>query len=124
MRIRKFNETYSLDNSSIEECFIDFIDLGATVETGEDYGDGRSYFEVVIPFPNVTDEIPYYGKNIDERLSVAEDLVEFYNNVKVCIERVNAKFDNITVNDRVERGRYQDSYFDESLFILILPNFK
>lgn len=122
MRIRKFNEAYNLDNNSIEECFIDFIDSGAEVETGEDYGDGRSYFEVIIPFPNVSNETPYYGENIDERLSVAEDLVEFYNNVKVCIERVNSKFENITITDRVERGRYQDEYFDESLFILILPN--
>ncbi len=122
MKIRKFNEAYNLDNNSIEECFIDFIDSGAEVETGEDYGDGRSYFEVIIPFPNVYNETPYYGKNIDERLSVAEDLVEFYNNVKVCIERVNSKFENITITDRVGRGRYEDSYFDESLFILILPN--
>ena len=122
MKIRKFNEAYNLDNNSIEECFIDFIDSGAEVEIGEDYGDGRSYFELIIPFPNVYNETPYYGENIDERLSVAEDLVEFYNNVKVCIERVNSKFENITITDRVERGRYEDSYFDESLFILILPN--
>ena len=122
MKIRKFNEAYNLDKNSIEECFIDFIDSGAEVEIGEDYGDGRSYFELIIPFPNVYNETPYYGENIDERLSVAEDLVEFYNNVKVCIERVNSKFENITITDRVERGRYEDSYFDESLFILILPN--
>lgn len=134
MRIRKFNESISnnLDTDYIEECFIDFIDSGAEVEKGDNYGDGRSYFELVIPFPDL-DKVKLYKSgvtNIDDRLSLSENLVEFYNNVKICTEMVKSKYDHIDVRYTTEKGRFVNTfgndqtfeeYYDESLFVLFLP---
>ena len=45
-----FNENKKdFDIQYFNECFIEFIDSGSESEIGDDFGDGRKYYEITIP---------------------------------------------------------------------------
>lgn len=97
--LRKYNENKSpLDNDFIDECFIDFIDDGAEVEYG-DADDGDYIYNISIMLPNAKYINGIFsfkiGNTIKDRVNYAKELLDFYENIDYCLNRVISRFPNI-----------------------------
>ena len=96
--LRKYNENKSpLDNDFIDECFIDFIDDGAEVEYADD-GDFDFYnISIMLPNAKYINGIFSFkiGNTIKDRVNYAKELLDFYENIDYCLNRVISRFPNI-----------------------------
>lgn len=97
--LRKYNENKStLDNDFIDECFIDFIDDGAEVEY-DDADDGDYIYNISIVLPNVKYTNSVFsleiGNTIKDRINYANELLDFYENIDYCLNRVISRFPTI-----------------------------
>ncbi len=105
--LRKYNENNNLnglDKEYLDECFIDFIDNGAFVESDEDEN-GR-YYEIFINLPGVKNNDGNFefeiGNTLKDRLEYSRNLTEFYEDIENCIERVKNKYKNIVYDFEIE----------------------
>lgn len=113
--LRKYNENKEeFDIVYFNECFIDFIDDGAISEIGNDYGDGRKYYEITINLPGSEYKDGSWSfkreSTLSGNLKYAEDLVEFYKEIDSCIEKAKIKYSNIEIDFNIEKeGNTTDS---------------
>lgn len=117
--LRKYNENKEeFDIVYFNECFIDFIDDGAISEIGNDYGDGRKYYEITIILPGSEYKDGSWSfkreSTLSGNLKCAEELVEFYKEIENCIEKVKIKYSNIEIDFKIEKE--DNDAFKEGLF--------
>jgi hypothetical protein len=118
--LKKYNENKQEDFNIeyFNDCFIEFIDSGSWSEIGDDYGDGRTYYEIIINLPGVhhKDGIWSFKKEntLSGNLKYAEELVEFYKEIENCIEKVKIKYPNIEIDFNIEKE--DNDAFKEGLF--------
>jgi hypothetical protein len=106
--LRKFNESSNseVDHEYIKNCFIEFIDNGAHVQTedeefdeyqeirlvniyGEEFEGLLSYIKIDIDGPELEDT------TIESYVSQSKELVEFYLDIENSINKVRLKYPDI-----------------------------
>ncbi len=117
--LRKYNEDKEeFEIEYFNECFIDFIDDGAISEIGNDYGDGRKYYEITINLPGSEYKDGSWSfkreSTLSGNLKYAEELVEFYKDIDTCIDKVKIKYPNIEIDFSIEKE--DNDAFKEGLF--------
>jgi hypothetical protein len=106
--LRKYNESKEEFNTKyFNDCFIEFIDSGSWSEIGDDYGDGRKYYEISMNLPGVQYKNGQWILNKEDtllgNLKYAEELLEFYKEIENCIEKVKIKYPNIEIEFNIEK---------------------
>jgi hypothetical protein len=117
--LKKYNENKKdFDIQYFNECFIEFIDSGSESEIGDDFGDGRKYYEITINLPGAQYKNGSWSfkreSTLSGNLKYAEELVEFYKEIENCIEKVKIKYPNIEIDFNIEKE--DNDAFKEGLF--------
>jgi hypothetical protein len=122
--LRKFNESTNseLDHEYIKNCFIEFIDKAAYVETefDNDYEDGdgiiniygeeidvKSFIKMIIEGPKLKDV------TIESYVSQSKELVEFYLDIENSINKVRLKYPEIKYefNTNIDDNQYEVIFY-------------
>lgn len=97
--LRKYNENvnqeFEFDEEYIKECFIEFYD-DAKYDMCEEYDTNSEYigYELGINCPDLEILEEY---SMDEFIRTSEELVDFYKEIEVCIEKVKIKYPDVNV---------------------------
>lgn len=98
--LRKYNENinkeFEFDEEYIKECFIEFFDDPDKYDVYEERDITNEYIEhgLGIDCPDLEIETNY---NVDDFIKTSEDLVDFYKEIEVCIEKVKIKYPDVDV---------------------------
>lgn len=122
--LRKFNEgtNSELDHEYIKNCFIEFIDKSAYVETefDNDYEDGdgiiniygeeidvKSFIKMIIEGPKLK------GVTIESYVLQSKELVEFYLDIENSINKVRLKYPDIDYefNVNIDDNQYEVIFY-------------
>ena len=108
--LRKYNEDvnqkFEFDEEYIKECFIEFFDDPDKYDVYEEADSNPGYNGYIehglgINCPDLEIETNH---NVDDFIRISEELVDFYKEIGVCIEKVKIKYPDVDVI------LYQDNY--------------
>jgi hypothetical protein len=90
------NQNFEFDEEYIRECFIEFFDDPDLYDVYEEADITNQYIEhgLSINYPDL-EIIEEYG--IEEFIKKSEQLVDFYKEIDVCIEKVKIKYPDVKV---------------------------
>lgn len=90
------NQEFEFDEEYIKECFIEFFDDNEKYDVCEEADNTYDYIEhsLGINCPDL-EIIEEYG--IDNFIKTSEELVDFYKEIEVCIEKVKIKYHDVDV---------------------------
>jgi hypothetical protein len=96
--LKKYNEnkSFEFDERYIKECFIEFFDNAEKYDVYEEVDTTNEYIEygLGIDCPDLEIEINH---NVDDFIKISEELVDFYKEIGVCIEKVKIKYTDVDV---------------------------
>ena len=98
--LRKYNEDVSkefeFDEEYIRECFIEFFDDPDKYDVYEEADERIEYiyYGLSINCPDLEIETNH---NVDDFIKISEELVDFYKEIEVCIEKVKIKYPDVDV---------------------------
>jgi hypothetical protein len=98
--LRKYNEdvnqNFEFDEEYIKECFIEFFDDPDKYDVYEEADERIEYIEygLAINCPDLEIETNH---NVDNFIKISEELVDFYKEIEVCIEKVKIKYPDVDV---------------------------
>jgi hypothetical protein len=98
--LRQYNEDvenqFEFDEEYIKECFIEFFDDPDKYDVYEETDDRIEYIEYFLAI-NCPDLEIETNHNVDNFIKISEELVDFYKEIEVCIERVKIKYPDVDV---------------------------
>lgn len=109
--LKKYNEDIEskleFDEDYIKQCFIEFFDDTDKYEVYEEGDVTIEYIEhgLGINCPDLQIETDY---DVGDFIKISEELVDFYKEIEVCIEKVKIKYPDLQV------FLYQDNYSKET----------
>lgn len=98
--LRKYNEDvnqeFEFDEEYIRECFIEFFDDPDKYDVYEEADVTNEYIEhgLGINCPDLQTETNY---SVDDFIKINEELLDFYKEIRVCIEKVKIKYTDVNV---------------------------
>lgn len=96
--LKKYNESidFEFDEEYIKECFIEFYDDPDKYDVYEDADNTNEYIEhgLGINCPDLEIEANH---NVYDFIKISEELVDFYKEIEVCIEKVKIKYTDVDV---------------------------
>ena len=100
--LRQYNENvnFEFDEEYIKECFIEFYDDPDKYDVYEEADNTNEYIEhgLGINCPDL--EIYDYNEttySVGDFIKISEELVDFYKEIEVCIEKVKIKYPDVDV---------------------------
>ena len=98
--LKKYNEdvnqNFEFDEEYIRECFIEFYDDTDKYDLCEECDVTSEYIEHSIGI-NCPDLEILEEYSIDEFIKTSEELIDFYKEIEVCIEKVKIKYYDVSV---------------------------
>ena len=95
--LRQYNENvnFEFDEEYIKECFIEFYD-DAKYDVCEEADNTTEYIEhgLGINCPDLQTETNY---SVDDFIEINEELLDFYKEIRVCIEKVKIKYPDVDI---------------------------